>query len=120
MNNYTYKATSFEITQEVKEYLEKKLEPFFKKYDILDLHMNIELGKTTNHHKNGDIYFAEARFQSKNGNIYAQASKEDIHEAIDHLESELAAQLSGAKGKRIALFKKGASKIKKLLRFDFS
>ncbi len=120
MNNYTYKATGLELTVPLREYMERRLAPFFKKYEIVGGHMNVELGKSSQHHKNGEIFYAEAYFKAKNRNIFARAEKGDIYEAMDHLQSELGIQLEGAKGKRFALFKRGATKIKKMLKFDFS
>jgi ribosomal subunit interface protein len=119
MNNFIYKTTDLELSHSLREYVEKRLAAFFKKYQLVGAHVNVEIGKLSNHHKNGEIYYAEAYFKAKKGNIFARVVKVDLYEAIDHLQDELVTQLEGLKGKRLALFKRGASKIKKLLKFDF-
>ncbi len=120
MNYFTYKTTDLELTHPLREYIEKRLTPFLSKYQVAGERVNVEIGKTSKHQKNGEIYYAEAYFKVKKGNIFARVVKVDLYEAIDHLQDELKMQLDGLKGKRFALFKKGAAKIKKILKFDFS
>jgi ribosomal subunit interface protein len=119
MNNILYKASGIELTDSIKEYVEKKLSIFFKKYTIVDDQIEIEVGKTTNHHKNGEIFFAEANFKTSDKNIFARSEREDLYEAIDELQKEVGRQLDSVKGKKLELFKRGARKIKKILKLDF-
>jgi ribosomal subunit interface protein len=117
MNQFIYKGTGIEMTDALSSYVEKRMTSLFSKYDILEKQIHIELAKSTNHHKNGEIYFAEARFRTNTKSIFARSQKSDIYEAIDHLSQEVSAQLEGSKGKAFTLFKRGAQKIKNMLRF---
>ncbi len=117
MNQFIFKGTGLEITDALKSYTEKRMSPFFIKYNILDNQIYIEIGKSTNHHKNGEIYFVEARFRTNKKSIFARSQKSDLYEAIDHLYHEVYTQLDGSKGKAFTLFKRGAQKIKNILRF---
>ncbi len=117
MNQFIYKGIGLEVTDALSSYVEKRMSPIFNKYDILDNQIYIEIGKSTNHHKNGDIYFVEARFRTNKKSIFARSKKTDVYEAIDHLYHEVYTQLEGSKGKAFTLFKRGAQKIKNILRF---
>ncbi len=117
MNNYTYTGSGIEVTDAIKEYVEKKFSSLCKKFTIVDSHIAIEVGKSTNHHKQGEIYFAEVHVPRTGGMLYARAEKEDLYEAIDHLVNEVYKQLDMSKGKKFALFKKGAHLIKGMLKF---
>lgn len=117
MNQFMYTGTGVEITEAIKAYAERRLTSFFTKYAIQDNQVHLEIGKSTNHHKHGEIFFVEARFKAGERQIFARSEKEDVYQAIDHLEQEMYAQLEMAKGKKIALFKRGAQKIKEILKF---
>ncbi len=117
MNQFMYTGTGVEITEAIRAYVEKRLTSFFQKYTISDNQIHIEIGKSTNHHRNGEIFFAEARFRIGGRQIFARSEKEDIYPAIDHLEQEVYSQLEMIKGKKFALFKRGAQKIKEILKF---
>lgn len=117
MNQFMYTGTGVEITEAIRAYVEKRLASFFQKYTISDNQIHIEIGKSTNHHRNGEIFFAEARFKTDGRTIFVRSEKEDVYEAIDHLDQEIYSQLEMTKGKKFALFKKGAQKIKEILKF---
>lgn len=118
MKNIIYKGTGLEITDSVREYTEKKLDFIFRKYDVVNNTIQIEIGKTTNHHKNGEVYFAEAHFQVKKRDVYARAEKKDVYESLNTLQSEIYSQLSTNKEKVLSLMRKGSRKIKKILRIN--
>ncbi len=117
MNQFIYTGTGVEITEAITTYVEKRLTSFFQKYAISENQIHIEIGKSTNHHRSGEIFFAEARFTVDGRQIFARSEKEDVYQAIDHLDQEIYSQLEMAKGKKFALFKKGAQKIKEILKF---
>jgi len=54
------KTTNISLTPAISEYIEKRigsLDKFYKKEE--DIVINVEVGKTTEHHKSGDIFRAE-------------------------------------------------------------
>ena len=120
MNQITFKATGLDITEALRLYAYRRLEGFVTRYPILNDSIQVELGKSSRHHKNGSFYFAEAYFKTPSKKIYAKAKESDLYAAIDKLHSELQKQLEVTKGKKIALFKRGAQKIKKIIKLDFS
>ncbi len=78
---------------------------------------HVELAKTTNHHRSGDLFRAEINFMFEGKNIFAAAEREDLMAAIDALRDEVIREVRSHKGKRASLFRRGSAKIKNMLRF---
>lgn len=79
------KAVNFEITAEIKSYLEKKLsalDKFVKEGDEA-AYADVEIGKTTNRKKNGNIFFTEINFKINNEDMRARAEEESLIASMD-------------------------------------
>lgn len=77
----------------------------------------VELGKTTEHHKSGDIFRAEVNIvESGNTQTYAVAEEADLYAAIDIVRDEAERGIVARKKKKETLFKRGAIKFKELLK----
>ena len=90
------KVSNIDITDTVKEYLEKKLSSI-EKFISEDTKVDVELKKTTNHHKSGDIYSVEVIIWHKGKITRASKSSEDIYASIDLAQDELFNALSNKK-----------------------
>lgn len=109
------KGSHIEITEAIHEYLEKRvqgIEKFLGEESIVEA----DLGKTTNHHKHGDIFRAELNISNNGDYTRVVAESEDLYSAIDMVKDEAHNALSSKKDKKRSLFKKGAAKIKNLFR----
>jgi len=114
--NISIKASQIELTPALKDYTEKRLGAITK-YVGTDVQIMAEIGKTTDHHKNGDIFRAEANVTTSLGKQYrAVSEKSDLYEAIDDVRSELIREITSAKGKKEALWRRGAQRIKNILK----
>ena len=116
--NIKIRATNFDITPAIDNYVHKKislLEKFFGgKENIL---CEVEIGRTTMHHKSGDIFRAEVNItQPGNKQIYAVAEEVDLYSAIDIVRDEAEREITSEKDKRNTLFRRGGMKIKELLK----
>ena len=91
----TLKATNLEMTEAIRAYVEEKILPLEKHLTQVgsphDLHL--ELGRTTNHHKGGNVFRAEARLNIPGHGFYADAESQDLYASIDMLRDELDRQL---------------------------
>jgi len=116
--NIKIQGTRIELTPEIKNYVEKKLEAVGKLVDSSDetVLYEVEVGKTTEHHEKGDVYRAEVHLRKKGGNLYAAAHAEDIFAAIDKIKDEISHALSSDKEKKETLIRKGQAQIKKWLK----
>ncbi|SRR3989344_3775737 len=107
------KATNITMTPAISEYVEKKvnmLEKFFR--GASDVLVSVEVGKTTKHHKSGDIFRAEIHVVTSGQEYYAEAETEDLYAAIDEVKDEIVHELTSRKKKALRLFRKGGAKIK--------
>ncbi|HSE56591.1 MAG TPA: ribosome-associated translation inhibitor RaiA [Candidatus Paceibacterota bacterium] len=115
----TFKSTNIELTPTLRDYTEKKLQ-VLEKFSKGNGQAAVELEKTTNHHKQGDIFRAEANVTLGTGAQYrAVSEKEDLYEAIDDMKDELVRELTAGKGKERALWKRGALAVKGMMRGSY-
>jgi len=111
------KATNISLTSSISEYVEKRvrtLEKFYKKDE--EIIVNVEVGKTTHHHKSGDIFRAEIFIRSRGNEYYASAETEDLYASIDQVKDNIVRELTSKKKKTVRLFRKGGAKIKNILK----
>ncbi|MEK7643484.1 MAG: HPF/RaiA family ribosome-associated protein [Patescibacteria group bacterium] len=86
------KATNTTLTSAIREWVDLKLvgpveRLVGKKTDAVLL--EIDFGKSTKHHKKGDIWFAEANLTLGGAIIRVESSASDAHAAIDNVAREL-------------------------------
>lgn len=110
------KGTGISITPAINDYLEKRLSGLEKWLEGSEYILDVELGKTTQHHKSGDVFKAEANLKLEGKQMYAVVEKEDLYAAIDELKDEIGRQIISGKEKKKTLFRRGAHKIKNLLK----
>lgn len=112
------KATALELTPAIRAYVEEKILSINKFVDSSTggALADIEVAKTTDHHHSGEIFKAEINLQV-NGNFYrASTVRADLYAAIDEMKDEIIRQITAHQNKKTTLFRKGARKLKGLLR----
>ena len=117
MMNINTKATNLSITPAIGEYVEKKvemLEKFFR--GVEGVLVNVEVARTTRHHKSGDIFKAEIHINANGEEYYATAETEDLYASIDKVKDEIIHELTSKRKKTLRLFRKGGTKIKNMLK----
>lgn len=113
--NIITKCTNIDLSVAVSEYLDKKLSVINKFVDG-GSKIQVELEKTTNHHKSGDIYRVELNLWNKGKLIRVERSSGDLYSAIDIAKDELEEIILSNKDKQRSLWKRGAGAIKNLFR----
>ncbi len=111
------KTTTLSLTPAISDYIDKRfasLEKFFQ--GDTTVKCDIEIAKTTNHHKNGEIFKAEIHIVAKDKNLYASAEREDLYSAIDDVRDEVLGEVKSSSGKIRSLLRKGGAKIKSILK----
>ncbi len=109
------------ITPEIKDFLYSKLKYLDKFIDPTDdsIICDVELGMTTRHHKNGDIFKAEINLFVAGKTLRAVIEKDDILSAIDVAKDEIIRKINVNKDKKISLIRRGGLKIKGLVKNIF-
>ncbi|MBI2888990.1 MAG: ribosome-associated translation inhibitor RaiA [Candidatus Liptonbacteria bacterium] len=101
--NLNLKATGFEWTPALKSFVEKKLgtlQKFVKRFDAEgDIELRVEIAKTTEHHKKGVIFRAEANLRLPKELVRAEECAEDVRVAIDRLHHVLEVEIAKYKTK---------------------
>lgn len=103
MPNLNIKATHTDLSQSIKDYVNKKMQPlsaFLRDENKLRVEMDIDPK-----HKSGLKYHVEITV-NPNSEIFAEARGSDFHEAIDLCVPKIKKQLKKQKDKRISLRKK--------------
>ncbi len=107
------------MTPAIEDYAVKKvssLEKFFGNDKDTAL-CEVELGKTTGHHKTGDIFRAEINIVRPGQNqFYAVAEESDLYAAIDVVRDQIEREIVAKKEKRETLFRRGATRFKSFFR----
>ena len=115
-------SKNFDITPAIDEYVSRKISSLERFLDTKEeVLCEVEIGRTTKHHNSGDIFKAEINIvQPGNKQIYAIAEEIDLYTAIDIVRDEAERAIVSKKNKYKTLFKKGAIRVKDLLkRIDF-
>lgn len=110
----TYKLTKIAATPAINAYIEAKFGHLDKFLGDMRTPRDcvIEIGKTTKHHKKGDVFRAEADLVLPHKIIRAEAETPDLYTSIDLLETELQRQIRVFKGKAKTIMLKGARKVR--------
>lgn len=109
------KGTGIELTPAILDYVEKRLEKL-DKYLEGDPVLAVELGRVTEHHKQGDVFRAEVRISGSGYDYYAEKESADLYTAIDLVKDEVLAEITKDKGKKRQLLRRGERAVKDMLR----
>jgi ribosomal subunit interface protein len=114
--NISINAHSIELTPALREYVEKRFTGLGK-FTGSEPTITIDLDMTSGHHNKGDIFEVKAHVVTPLGKQYhAVSQKPDMYEAVDDVRAEIVHVLSSDKDKKATLFKRGAQRIKNILK----
>ena len=105
LNNFMrliIKATNLELTAELKDYLQKKmdmLDKYLGRLKVINAHL--EISKTTNHHLKGEIYSAEVNLSLGSDLLRVKKTEKDLFKAIDKVKDHLEMVIKKYKDKKI-------------------
>lgn len=109
-------ATGIELTPAISDYVHKKLGMLNKHVTNEDVVAQVEVGKSTQHHKSGDIYRAEIHLIGGGMDYYAAEETADIYASIDKVKDEIIREMTQTKGKRFAVTRHGARVVKNMMK----
>ena len=95
------KSINMEMTEAIENYVREKLESLdkimvdFRPEPVVD----VEVGKTSEHHAKGPFFFAEANLTVPGSLLRARTEAEDLYEAVDLMKDDLRRQVVDAKEK---------------------
>jgi len=99
------KYTQFQPSADIEEYAMKRLgslERFLKSFEKSgEITMFVEIARSTKHHRKGNVFYAEAMFQTDGKVMRAEATGPDIRLALDEVKEKLKKEIRRYKDKRI-------------------
>lgn len=96
------KATNLELTAELKDYAQQKIDMLDKYLGKLKvINARIEVSKTTNHHLKGEIYRAEVNLSLGGDLLRVAKIEKDVFKAIDKVKDHLELVIKKYKDKKI-------------------
>ena len=112
---------NIELTPAIKDYVSKRVTNLEKLLLGIEegqgkVMANFEVGKSTNHHKGGDIFRANCSIEIDGKEFYGSADKEDLYQAIDAVKDSLYNEISKNKDRHQTLLYRGARSIKKMMK----
>jgi ribosomal subunit interface protein len=119
---HSIKVTGMEITMEASLYLEKKMASLDKLIDQNDTSVfaQIEIGKTTNHHNQGELFKTEINLHIAGTDFRIESEKDSLYTAIDIAKDHLYQELQTYKRKKLSIIRRGGAKIKNALKSLYS
>ncbi len=109
------KATNIELTEAIRDYALRRFSKLEKFLGDKDTVLSIELGKTSDHHKSGDIFRAEVRLSGAGLNHYMARESSDLYASIDEVENEIVQEVTKDKSKKRELVRRGQRAIKNMI-----
>ncbi len=116
--NINIKATNIDLTLEIKDYVNEKINSLSKFLDHdRDFNVFVEIGKESNHHQKGeDVYMAEVRFTFEGKEFYIKNHSGELLAAIDLVRDEALREIKDRKGRSQTMFVRGARSLKKRIK----
>jgi len=114
----TLKGTGMGITPAIESATDKLVQSLDKYVDSNDTsaRADIEIGRTTTHHKSGEVFRAEVNFHSRLGSLRAESEKEDLYAAIIAVKDELVETLRSKRSKRSDFVRRSGLAVKNMLK----
>jgi len=111
------KATNIDLTDDIRNYVNKKIQKIEEIIgDDPTLLIEVEVGRTTAHHQNGDIFRAEINLNIRNKQYRSEAEKDTLYSAIDEAQEEILQIETKEKSKKISIIRRGGRTLKDLIK----
>lgn len=110
-----------DLTEAIRDYVTKRvtnLEKLLAKmeYKGAEALVNFEVGKSTRHHKLGDVFHSDCLVRIGGKEFYSSADGEDLYQVVDQVKESLFYEINKNKDRKQTLFKRGALSVKKMLK----
>lgn len=114
------KTTNFTLDDRTTAYVREKMdavERFLGETPEDNTRADIELGRTTRHHRSGsDVFRAEINLHLDGAYLRAVSEGESIAAALDEMKDEIIREITSYRSKRRTLLRRGQTAVKQLIR----
>jgi len=96
------KATKIELTPEIKDYVQEKMDMLEKYLGSIDvISCDVEVGRSVGGQNRGEIYRAEVNLRLPGELLRVEKTEKELFKAIDKVKDHLARSIKRYKEKRI-------------------
>jgi ribosomal subunit interface protein len=112
------KGTSLTLTPAIEQAVDKIVESLENcvEPDDSSALAEIEVSRTTHHHRSGEIFRAEINFHYRYGSVRVESEKEDLYVALTAVKDELTEILRSKKAKRVHFVRRSGLALKNMLK----
>ena len=113
------KATNTKLSPSINQYIEEKiggLDRFLKSFESESIEARVDVGKTRQGQRQGEIFRAEVNLNIGGHFIRAEETEDSLMAAIDLVKDNLSREIRKYKNKKMTKFIRGARSWKKLWR----
>lgn len=113
------KSTGFDLTDAIRQHVELKINSLDKFLSRVESGViaDVEVGRTTDHHKSGEVFRAEVNITIPGEKMVREhVYHHDLYSAIDELKNKVAETLGSLGQKNNTLLRRGGRAVKNLLR----
>lgn len=118
----TIRKKNLSLTPALSEYIKEKIvapvEKLLQKSDTGLPILDVEVGRSTEHHRKGNVYVVRVTLQVGRRVTRVETEHEDIRAACDVMEEELRRAIIASYDKARTLYKRRARSLKKNLHLD--
>ena len=101
-----------DLTDAIESYVSRKLNTLERFFSGI-IQADVMLGKTTNHHHKGRIFFAECKLKVPGKDLFSRQDASSVYEALDLLRAQLERELKKRKVKLRGVEKKNKRTLRK-------
>lgn len=87
-----------EMTEAIRQYVEEKFQSL-RKYEQDLQHVDVQIGKETNHHHKGDVFTCSATLEVPGDVLKIERNESDLYSAIDKVKDHFRETLAQRKSK---------------------
>ncbi len=83
---------NIELTEAIKDYVEKKISGLEKFYDKI-IRAHVVIGKENHHHLKGNVFVCECKLDLAGNDIFISKNEQDLYKSIDKVHDQLEDEL---------------------------
>ena len=109
---FAIKTKNMQLTPAIASVVQLRLESLARKVKRFGSSVTgeVEVGKTSNHHKKGEVFRAEIHVRLPGKLVYTESTQEDLYAAIGDAKRDAERQVVDYKGKKLATDKRRQDK----------
>lgn len=116
--NIQIQTINLELTDAIRDFVEQKFSNLTRIISGQDAHCVVDLERTTNHHKQGDVYKVSTRVRTARDVYQVENVGEDLYAVVDVTKDDIERAVINNSKKKRSIFRRAAARFKKAIRWQ--